>query len=115
MARVDARVVTHGDQGVVVQRRGDGEVRVPAVRTDRVADPTGVGDAFRAGFLAALSWGLPDERCAQVGCMIATLVLETVGTQEYHLGRADFLERFARVYGEAAAADVEPHLKTLRP
>jgi len=115
MDRVAIRVITHGRDGVVVQRRGDGAVRVPAALTDQVADPTGVGDAFRAGFLSALSWGLPDERCAQVGCMLATLVLETVGTQEYDLGRLGFLDRLGRVYGDAAAADVEPHLKSLRP
>jgi adenosine kinase len=115
MDRVAIRVVTHGKEGVVVQRRGDGAVRVPAAITQDVADPTGVGDAFRAGFLAGLSWGLADERCAQVGCMLATLVLETVGTQEYDLGRLTFLERLARAYGDSAAAEVEPHLKTLRP
>ena len=100
---------------MIVERRGDGAVKVPAALTDAVADPTGVGDGFRAGFLAALSWGLPDERCAQVGCLLATLVLETVGTQEYGLGRAAFLARLAQVYGDQAAADVEPHLRTLRP
>ena len=47
------------------RRRGD--VRVPVAPADAVADPTGVGDGFRAGFLAALAWGLPAERCAQVG------------------------------------------------
>jgi adenosine kinase len=115
LERVAVLVTTHGHEGVVVQRRGDGAVRVPAAVTDRVVDPTGVGDAFRAGFLAGLSWGLPDDRCAQVGCMLATLVLETVGTQEYGLGRVTFLERLATAYGDDAAADVEPHLKTLRP
>jgi adenosine kinase len=115
MARVGTRVITHGKDGVVVQHRGEGEVRIPAALTETIADPTGVGDAFRAGFLAALSWGLPDERCAQVGCLLATLVLETVGTQEYSLGRLAFLDRLAKAYGDATAADVEPHVKTLRP
>ena len=46
-------------------------------------EPTGVGDAFRAGFLAALAWGLGLERAAQVGCVLAAYVVETVGTQEY--------------------------------
>jgi len=85
------------------------------VPAERIADPTGVGDGFRAGFLAALAWGLPPQRCAQVGCLLATLVLETVGTQEYALGHADFLDRLAQTYGEDAAMDVEPQLKTLRP
>lgn len=115
MRRVDVRITTHGREGVVVERRGNGVVKVPAALTEAVADPTGVGDGFRAGFLAGLAWGLPDERCAQVGCMLATLVLETVGTQEYDLGRASFLRRLAQVYGDDAAADVEPHLRTLHP
>lgn len=115
MRRVGVRVTTHGREGVVVERRGDGVVKVPAALTETMADPTGVGDGFRAGFLAGLSWGLPDERCAQVGCLLATLVLETVGTQEYGLGRAVFLSRLAQVYGDQAAADVEPHLRTSRP
>ena len=59
-----------------------------------MADPTGVGDAFRAGFLAGLAWGLDLERAAQVGCMLATYVVETVGTQEYRFERAGFLSRF---------------------
>jgi adenosine kinase len=50
-----------------------------------------------------------------VGCLIATMVLETVGPQEYDLRRSAFLDRLARSYGDAAVADVEPHLKTLRP
>jgi leucyl/phenylalanyl-tRNA--protein transferase len=88
MSRVGVRVTTLGRDGVVVERRGSGTVKVPAALTEKVADPTGVGDGFRAGFLAGLAWGLPDERCAQVGCLVATLVLETVGTQEYNLGRS---------------------------
>ena len=115
LERVQVRVTTHGSDGVVVERLGQATVKVPAVYTDRIADPTGVGDAFRAGFLSGLAWGLSDERCAQVGCVIATLVLETVGPQEYDLRRSAFLERFAAAYGDAAAADVAPHLQALRP
>lgn len=113
--RVGVRVTTHGREGVVVERRGEAAVKVPAAQTERPADPTGVGDGFRAGFLAGLSWGMSDERCAQVGCMLATLVLETVGTQEYDLGRASFLTRLGEAYGDPVAADVESHLRTLRP
>jgi adenosine kinase len=81
----------------------------------RKADPTGVGDAFRAGFLTGLAWGLPHERSAQVGSMLATYVVETVGTQEYELGRKRFLERFTQAYGEQACAEIEPHLTCPRP
>jgi adenosine kinase len=85
-------------------------VRVPAVPATVVADPTGVGDAFRAGFLAGVHWGLSLERSAQVGCLLATHVLETVGTQEYRLDRHAAVERFGAVYGEQAAAEVAAHL-----
>ena len=76
---------------------------------DRV-DPTGVGDAFRAGFLCATGWGLSPERSAQVGALVATHVVETVGTQEYAFTPSGFLGRFDEVYGEVAAAEVAPHL-----
>jgi adenosine kinase len=115
LARVGVRITTHGRNGVVIRRTGDEDIRVPVVPAERIADPTGVGDGFRSGFLAGLAWGLPLEQCAQVGCLLATMVLETVGTQEYALGSGDFLDRLARAYGEGAASAVEPHLKTLRP
>ena len=82
---------------------------------ERKADPTGVGDAFRAGFLAGLAWGVSPERCAQVGSLLATYVIETVGTQEYELAQQHFLERVAKAYGDDAATDIEPHLRCPRP
>ncbi len=114
LRRVGVRVTTHGKDGIVVERAGAARIDVPVVPAEAAVDPTGVGDGFRAGFLAAAAWGLPDERCAQVGALLATHVIETVGTQEYALGRADFLDRLARTYGDAAAAEVGPHLVTGR-
>ena len=67
-------------------------------------------DAFRAGFLAGVEWGLSLERSAQIGCLLATYVLETVGTQEYRLDRRAALDRFRAVYGEEAADEVAAHL-----
>lgn len=110
--RVDVRITTLGPKGCVIETRGDGTVcEVPAAPEQRRADPTGVGDAFRAGFLAGLGWELSLERCAQVGSMVATYVLEHVGTQEYELEADGFLERLGSIYGDDAAADVAPHLR----
>jgi adenosine kinase len=78
-------------------------------------EPTGVGDAFRAGFLAALEWGLSLERAAQLGCLLAVYVVERVGTQEYTLHQAAFVQRFADAYGDDAAAEIAAHVKTPRP
>ncbi len=113
LARVGTRITTHGKDGIVITSKDADPVRVPVVATDAVEDPTGVGDAFRAGYLAGTAWGMGPERSAQVGALLATHVLETVGTQEYELRRAAVLERFATAYGAAAAAELEPHLSGL--
>lgn len=108
--QVGVWVTTLGPRGVLVERPGAPTIRVPAMPSGRAADPTGVGDAFRAGFIAGMTWDLGDLRSAQLGCAVATLALEAVGPQEYALGRADFRRRFAAAYGEPAAAEVAPYL-----
>ncbi|MFD9129278.1 carbohydrate kinase family protein [Kitasatospora sp. NPDC059571] len=110
LGRVGTRVTTLGAKGVRIERKGEPAITVGCPAEERKADPTGVGDGFRAGFLAGLSWDLGLERAAQLGCMLATLVIETVGTQEYELRRVHFCERFAAAYGEEAAAEVRAKL-----
>jgi adenosine kinase len=111
---VDVRVTTLGKAGVRIERADEEVVTVACPREEQVADPTGVGDGFRAGFLAGIAWGLPHERAAQVGSLLATYVIETVGTQEYTLVQHVFLDRLAQAYGDDAAADVEQHLACRR-
>ena len=113
--RVGTRVVTLGAEGVRVERKGVDPIVVPAVPEIEKVEPTGVGDAFRAGFLAALEWGLSLERAAQLGCLLAVYVVEKVGTQEYTLHQAAFVRRFAATYGEEAAAEIAEHVRTPRP
>ncbi|HEX5018053.1 MAG TPA: carbohydrate kinase family protein [Actinomycetes bacterium] len=100
--RVGIRVTTLGKRGARVERRGHPTIEVGVPAEERVADPTGVGDAFRAGFLAGLAWDVGLERAAQVGCMLATYVVETVGTQEYRFDRAGFIDRLGGAYGQEA-------------
>ena len=111
LALVETRITTHGANGVVVQRKGEDDLRVPVAPADEIAEPTGVGDAFRAGFLSGTAWGLDLERSCQVGALLATHVVETVGTQEYTYSAPRFLERLAAAYGDDAAAEVQPHLR----
>jgi adenosine kinase len=115
LERVGTRIITHGRDGATIEDITGEIARVGTPRETRRADPTGVGDAFRAGYLAGLAWGLVPERCAQVGSMLATYVVETVGTQEYELGRHSFLDRFTQAYGQEAAGEVAVHLRTPRP
>ncbi|MEV4090739.1 carbohydrate kinase family protein [Streptosporangium saharense] len=105
LERVGVRVTTLGPKGVVIDRRGEPSLHVSPAPENGKADPTGVGDAFRAGFLAGLAWGLPLERCGQLGNLTATHVLERVGGQEYELGQRAFVERFAAAYGTEAAEE----------
>ena len=115
LSRVGTRVVTLGAKGARIDRKDEPTLHVECTPEDRKVDPTGVGDGFRAGFLAGLEWGLPLERCAQVGSLLATYVIETKGTQEYELGQRRFLERFEAAYGPEAAADIAPHVRCPRP
>ena len=110
MAMVDIRITTLGSDGVEIDGRDIERVAVPVAKERIKADPTGVGDGFRAGLLTARDWGLSWERSAQVGSLLATLVLETVGTQEYQVKPADFADRLAESYGDDCAAEVLPHL-----
>jgi adenosine kinase len=104
LERVDVRVTTHGGDGVVIENRDGVIAKIPAVPAPGLVDPTGGGDAFRAGYLTGRAAGLDHEPAAQIGCTLATTVLETVGTQEYTLDRAAFLRRLASAYGDEAAA-----------
>jgi adenosine kinase len=110
LARVGTRVTTHGAGGIVVERAGEAELRVDVVPARDIAEPTGVGDAFRAGFLTAMAWDVGLERACQVGALLATLVVETVGTQEYAFSTEAFTERLGEVYGADAADEVRAHL-----
>ncbi len=110
LEHVGIRVTTLGKNGVHIQSKDGLDLRVPVAQEKQIKDPTGVGDAFRAGFITGLSWGLGLERCAQVGALLATYVIETVGTQEFLLEKNVFIERMATAYGKAAADDVKVHL-----
>jgi len=110
LARVRVRITTLGSAGARIDQRGQPSVTVPAVPDAKPADPTGSGDAFRSGFLAAVAWGLPLERAAQLGNLMAVHALETTGPQEYNLKPGPLADRFAAAYGDAAAAEVATYL-----
>ncbi|WP_340538599.1 carbohydrate kinase family protein [Nocardioides sp. GXZ039] len=110
LARVGTQVTTLGKDGARVLRSGEDPIEVSAAVDVAAVEPTGVGDAFRGGFLAGLEWGLGYERAAQIGCVLAAYVVETVGTQEYTFTAEEFVARVDASYGERAAADVAAHL-----
>ena len=110
LEHVKIRVVTLGSKGAKVESAAGEFVQVGTPQEKSKTDPTGVGDSFRSGFIAGLAWGLSHERCAQLGSLIATYVIETMGTQEYRFSSAEFLARFEAAYGAEAASQIAPHL-----
>ena len=110
LEHVKIRVVTLGSKGAKVESAAGEFVQVGVPKEKSKTDPTGVGDSFRSGFIAGLAWGLSHERCAQLGALIATYVIETLGTQEYRFTKAEFIARFAEAYGQASADEVAIHL-----
>ena len=108
---VEYRVVTLGSQGAKVESKNGEFVQVGVPKEKAKIDPTGVGDSFRSGFIAGLAWGLSHERCAQLGSMIATYVIETTGTQEYRFTKEEFVARFSEAYGIEAASEISAQLK----
>jgi adenosine kinase len=106
LATVGYRVTTLGSKGVEIVAGDGSRLAVGALPEKSKTDPTGVGDAFRAGFLSGQALGLDLERSSQLGSLMATLTLETVGTQEYQLDHDVARVRLADAYGEDSAAEI---------
>ena len=104
-SRVGTRITTLGKGGSRIVD-GDDVVEVDVVPARHELDPTGVGDAYRAGFLTGVLEGLSLERCAQFGAAVATLVLETTGTQEWELDPVEIRSRISDAYGADAAEEI---------
>jgi len=104
--RVGMRITTLGEKGVEIIGKDGLALQIGAVPERGKVDPTGVGDGFRAGFIAGIDGGLSLERSAQLGSLIAVLVLETVGTQEWSFDRADILGRLKDAFGPESAEEV---------
>jgi adenosine kinase len=105
-AQVGVRITTLGKDGVEIVDRDGVRTHVGVVPENGRVDPTGVGDGFRAGFLIGLGAGLSYERAAQLGSMVAVLVLETVGTQTWSWDVVEVRSRLADAYGEDAATEI---------
>ncbi|HSB65062.1 MAG TPA: carbohydrate kinase family protein [Anaerolineales bacterium] len=97
-------VVTCGKQGSKVYSR-DTVYDIPVVPPSQIIDPTGVGDAYRGGFLTGYSHGLPLEICGQMGTLAATYCLECEGTQGHCYTLNDFVDRFRQYFDDHGQLD----------
>lgn len=103
-ARIPVLVVTHGKSGSIIYHEKE-ETIVPPFPEVHISDPTGVGDAFRAGLIRGLMAGWPLRLCGQVGSLCATYVLEQVGTQSHNFTLPEFVARFRGTYDDGGLLD----------
>lgn len=106
MSQIGMRVTTLGAKGVDLVSSDGTFVHVDVVPEKHQADPTGIGDAFRAGFLTGRSAGLSLERSAQLASLVAVLVLEATGPQEWTWDADEAVQRLTDAYGAEAGAEI---------
>nr|WP_277605541.1 PfkB family carbohydrate kinase [Glycomyces sp. L485] len=110
LAAVRVRVTTEDTDGVEIAGHDMDRQRVPIARAREVIDPSGVPEAFRAGLLAGIGWGMPLRRAAEIGSQLAALAAESVGAAAYTVNPAEFVHRLDESYGAACAAEASAYL-----
>jgi adenosine kinase len=104
IGQVPTVIVTLGENGTAIYTE-DRRVEVPIFPVEQIADPTGVGDAFRAGLLRGMAAGWDWELSGKVGALCATYVLENIGTQTHNFTPAQFVARFRSCFDDGGALD----------
>ena len=102
---VEILVITKGDDGSLIYAGGE-EIVIPVVPPDTIVDPTGVGDAYRGGFLTGLSYELELELCGQIGALAASYCLETDGPQSHSYTADEFVNRFRQNFDDQGKLDI---------
>ncbi len=97
-------VITKGEAGAEIFSQGE-RIGIPTVRPERIGDPTGVGDAFRGGFLTGYIRGWPWELCGHMGALAATYCLEQRGPQSHYYTRSGFVDRFRTHFDDQGLLD----------
>ena len=101
---VSVLVVTRGEHGATIYAEGS-EIEVPVYPARQILDPTGVGDAFRGGFVAGWQRGFDWQLCGQMGALAATYCIEQTGTQNHAYTRSEFVQRFRQVFDDQGRLD----------
>ncbi|MEM7351100.1 MAG: carbohydrate kinase family protein [Acidobacteriota bacterium] len=104
---VDMVIVTLGAEGSKILRPGQDDILIPAAKVERVADPTGAGDAYRSGFVAGLMRGHELEVCGRMGSVTSAFVVEQSGPQLHAYTQDEFERRYAENFGPLPI-DAEP-------
>jgi adenosine kinase len=102
VSQVDALIVTLGSQGSTIHTK-DGAITIPCATPEAVVDPTGCGDAYRAGLLHGLLHGLDWETTGRIASLLGAIKIETRGPQNHRFTRGSFAERLEQSFGAATA------------
>jgi adenosine kinase len=105
LEHVQVVVITRGKDGADLYTEKE-EVHIPTVPEDEIVDPTGVGDAFRGGFLTGYAHGLEWKLCGEIGSLAAVYCLEQRGPQSHSYTREEFVKRFRQHFDDGKQLDV---------
>ncbi|MGB6422700.1 MAG: PfkB family carbohydrate kinase, partial [Anaerolineales bacterium] len=98
-------VVTHGESGTRIYSE-EGTYHIPIVEPKQISDPTGVGDAFRGGFLTGYSHGLDLNTCGRMGALAATYCLENHGPQGHSYTPGEYVQRYRSIFEDQGKLDI---------
>lgn len=99
-ARVDGLILTRGGEGSEIHSKGRKYV-IPAARAQQIVDPTGCGDAYRAGLLYGIAHGMDWDTSGRIAALMGAIKIECHGTQNHRVEPAGFADRFRREFGYA--------------
>ena len=98
--QVEALIITLGAKGAVIHTR-DGEIEIPCAPVSEAVDPTGCGDAFRAGLLHGVTEGMDWATTGRVASLLGAAAVEHAGTQNHFFTVDEFKARFEKSFGYA--------------
>jgi adenosine kinase len=103
-ARAGGLLVTKAEKGALLTVDGE-EHHIPTVLPRQLVEPTGAGDAFRAGLMRGMQLEMPWSVAGRMGALCATYVLEHLGTQRHHFSREEFVARYRQHFDDEGALD----------
>jgi adenosine kinase len=101
LALPEVTIITQGEAGSTIYA-GEQRLSIPVVRPEPLVEPTGVGDAYRAGIIKGMLRGLSWQTTGRIASLAATYVLEQHGTQNHHYSLREFVARYREVFGDTS-------------
>ena len=98
--KVDALIITRGGKGSEIYSNGE-KIDITSASISEAIDPTGCGDAYRAGVLYGLSQGFGWKTCGQIGSLCGAIKIEQSGTQQHSFTSEEFAQRYEQAFGES--------------